>query len=712
MDIKPIPTPEPEPTTAIPENLSQKIDDLVEQTTKEVELPAETLRALEDAAQAVAAAVQATEHVHGQDITASVIDAVRRKRMTSEQKKEAEKNKKFTKKWLTINKQPNKKGVGNATFEWKTGPKKGEKSGSQIKVQFGDKLSIKGIKLMVKPKDGSAYEYGAAEAGQDLAKLSPKERFQVAFDNFKDVGSPKDVLDLVASYEKAGKVKLASALTKTVAAMTAVADSAHEKWKDDYKKKNGDKPRVKTTKDEDWIKKNGTDQVDITKLKNSELPKDIAKENTASAVAAVQNVLITMQSKALNRAKTFPAEDMEAMASNIHDAWVERNKSWASDDLKKPYADLPEDEKEKDRVFIRDAAAALGFKQGGKTRKVKPEKNSAAASVISASQGAFDYDTLQQLVSMAIESNISDDGDNVYVFSNLVHGDLDVSAKVQEAARDYETAAEKLLEGTFEIARAEEAMAADAPYLMWMTQEGHGVGIHDGDLEGILDVEVLRKLLDTDSTIKAAHQSLADAIMESSFELLSDAYEEIVGNANDVYNTAVEAAVDAEKERDPSDYFPDGPGDSFAYQWNDVEQFVEKNLNSQYLEDVAEVCSKALAAGTSGDEIEKAMYDVGDYKFIPGIRAMKNVVVSTGSIGDVELFLNASEGVNNPFGKDITLKDVGEMMGTRLGSDISVKADFDAKEAASGEIKVISNIEGYVALIVDPKKLAAKLGVK
>lgn len=331
---------------------------------------------------------------------------------------------------------------------------------------------------------------------------------------------------------------------------------------------------------------------------------------------------------------------------------------------------------------------------------------------LKAMKSAFDDHTLAQLVGMAVESNISDDGDNTYVFSKLVHGDLDVPAKVSEAARDYEAAAQKILEGTFEIARAEDAMDADAPYLMWMTQEGHGVGIHDGDLDGILDVEVLEKLLDTDSTLKAAHAKLSDALTDASFEVLSDAYEEIVGNANDTYNEAAESATDSEKERDPSDYFPDGPGDSFSYQWNDVEQFVQKNIGDTYLGDLAEVAGKAQANGVSGDEIEKAMYDVGDYKFVPGIRAAKNCVVSSGSIGDVEMFINASAEVNNPYGKDITLKDVGEMLGSRLGKDISVKADFDANEAASGEIKTISNIDGYVGFFVDPKKLAAKLGVK
>ena len=355
-----------------------------------------------------------------------------------------------------------------------------------------------------------------------------------------------------------------------------------------------------------------------------------------------------------------------------------------------------------ERTYGKDITAAVMKKATARHRAKK----------LLASGGAFDDNTLSQLVGMAIESNISDDGDNVHVFSKLVHGDLDVPAKVTAAARDYETAAEKLLEGNFEIARAEDAMDANAPYLMWMTQEGHGVGVNDGDLDAILDVDVLRKLLDTDSTIKSAHEKLADAITESSFELLSEAYEEIIGNANDVYDEAHEGAVDNEKEREPSDYFPDGPGDSFAYQWNDVERFVEKNIGDTYLGDIAEVAGKAMADGISGEEVEKTMFDLCEYKFIPGFRAMRNCVVSSGQLGDVDVSIQTDDlSVDNPFGKDLTLKDIGEMVKTRLGSEVNVKLNFDADEASQGNISSTANIDGYVGVFVDPKKLAAKLGV-
>lgn len=42
----------------------------------------------------------------------------------------------------------------------------------------------------------------------------------------------------------------------------------------------------------------------------------------------------------------------EAACAVVHDEWVKRN-AWAPDNLKVPYADLPEDEKEKDRDHVR-----------------------------------------------------------------------------------------------------------------------------------------------------------------------------------------------------------------------------------------------------------------------------------------------------------------------------------------------------------------------
>ncbi len=39
--------------------------------------------------------------------------------------------------------------------------------------------------------------------------------------------------------------------------------------------------------------------------------------------------------------------------SVIHDKWLERNKDWASVEQNKPYSELSEEEKDKDRAIIK-----------------------------------------------------------------------------------------------------------------------------------------------------------------------------------------------------------------------------------------------------------------------------------------------------------------------------------------------------------------------
>ena len=75
-----------------------------------------------------------------------------------------------------------------------------------------------------------------------------------------------------------------------------------------------------------------------------------------------------VQTQALARLKTTAAEGepLDAQgkpfkvgqkvgraASEIHDKWLERNGSWARDDQKVPFAQLSEEEKNKDRDQIR-----------------------------------------------------------------------------------------------------------------------------------------------------------------------------------------------------------------------------------------------------------------------------------------------------------------------------------------------------------------------
>jgi hypothetical protein len=49
---------------------------------------------------------------------------------------------------------------------------------------------------------------------------------------------------------------------------------------------------------------------------------------------------------------------IEQAADAAHVSWLERNGSWAPAHQKLPYAELSEEEKEKDRVFVRRAIEA------------------------------------------------------------------------------------------------------------------------------------------------------------------------------------------------------------------------------------------------------------------------------------------------------------------------------------------------------------------
>ena len=52
---------------------------------------------------------------------------------------------------------------------------------------------------------------------------------------------------------------------------------------------------------------------------------------------------------------------IEQLARRVHESWISRNRKTAPDALLAPYRDLPEGEKEKDRIVVRTTAMALGL---------------------------------------------------------------------------------------------------------------------------------------------------------------------------------------------------------------------------------------------------------------------------------------------------------------------------------------------------------------
>ena len=110
------------------------------------------------------------------------------------------------------------------------------------------------------------------------------------------------------------------------------AAKAHELWRNQHIKDKGDVPRIKKNSD-------GTEG-DIN-VPFHKLHPDWKKENIAAGHAALAAV-------------TKHPHDTEKAAEHVHNEWMKRNpKTEYNSSQHKPYKDLPEDEKEKDRVHVR-----------------------------------------------------------------------------------------------------------------------------------------------------------------------------------------------------------------------------------------------------------------------------------------------------------------------------------------------------------------------
>ena len=137
------------------------------------------------------------------------------------------------------------------------------------------------------------------------------------------------------------------------------AEAVHTKHCEGYRERG--KPYIKETKDEDWIAKHGTNQVDFCEVALDELPQDWLQERLAGAEIAVDAVL-----KAHESSRPFDAEFIEEVAELLHRKWLERNATRAAGVQKLDYAALPEIEKIKDRQFVIVAIEAFLFKSFNK----------------------------------------------------------------------------------------------------------------------------------------------------------------------------------------------------------------------------------------------------------------------------------------------------------------------------------------------------------
>jgi hypothetical protein len=124
-------------------------------------------------------------------------------------------------------------------------------------------------------------------------------------------------------------------------AVQQFASAAHEEWRKNFDS-TGTKPRIKKNSD-------GTEG-DIN-VPFDKLHPDWQRENLAAGMAAEQAV------------KKF-SNDIEKAAEYIHIEWMKRNpKADYNAAQHVPYDQLPEDEKEKDRVHVRTMMNLLGNKE-------------------------------------------------------------------------------------------------------------------------------------------------------------------------------------------------------------------------------------------------------------------------------------------------------------------------------------------------------------
>lgn len=192
---------------------------------------------------------------------------------------------------------------------------------------------------------------GAAVAACVAAAYAPQLLPRVAILARRFIAMLRDVMS------RLGRIFASLARTGQARRADTVAGRLHDRWRASRRLPDGGyEPRMKTTTDPAWIRRHGTDQVDIANTRYADLPADWQKENKESATVAVRLV-----DDARRRGVDLDSDEfMEAAGEKVHDAWLDRNGGWAPPEQRLPYAELSEEEKEKDRVVVREALRPRG----------------------------------------------------------------------------------------------------------------------------------------------------------------------------------------------------------------------------------------------------------------------------------------------------------------------------------------------------------------
>jgi hypothetical protein len=125
---------------------------------------------------------------------------------------------------------------------------------------------------------------------------------------------------------------------KNLKMVDALARLMHEGWRKDRFNPDTETyaPRIKTVKDAKWISEHGgVTEVDIANTPFEQLPSDWQEENYLSAKVAVGK--------------------LEEILYLIHDKWLDRNDSYASNEQKTQYSRLSATEQLKDIEILEEA---------------------------------------------------------------------------------------------------------------------------------------------------------------------------------------------------------------------------------------------------------------------------------------------------------------------------------------------------------------------
>lgn len=236
------------------------------------------------------------------------------------------------------------------------------------------------IKVIDLLSQGKTYEEIAEEFNRDEEEFkSPETRRSYTVETVKDLearerGWIKKRLAMnqnpaykrvAISLKERWNEEESVATVKEVLSCSMGAD-LHEAWRDTRKREDGSyEPRMKKSKDERWNEAHGTDDVDIANLSFGQLPSNWQYENLEAARVAIEQVWQKLMSF-----EKITEEMIEEMASNVHEAWLSRNawvydKEYGNPDQAKPYEELSEEEKAKDRAQIMQARQKVEAYQRG-----------------------------------------------------------------------------------------------------------------------------------------------------------------------------------------------------------------------------------------------------------------------------------------------------------------------------------------------------------